>query len=78
VHYIAGALNYNRIVCSSDPELTNVRARILKEWREKDDKRGYIWRGKKEEMGMETKKEYDEKKLEGGGGAEKQEGKKKT
>jgi hypothetical protein len=39
-------LNYNRIVCSSDPELTNVRARILKERREKDNETGYIWREK--------------------------------
>jgi len=27
------------MVCSSDPELTNVRARILKEGREKNDER---------------------------------------
>jgi len=40
VQYSAGALNYNRIVCSSDPELTDVRARILKERRKKDDERG--------------------------------------
>jgi hypothetical protein len=52
VQYSAGVFNYNRIVCSSDPELTIVRER-----REEDDERGYIWRGKKEEMGMETKKE---------------------
>jgi len=28
------------MVCSSDPELTNVRVRILKEGREKDDESG--------------------------------------
>jgi len=50
-------VNYNRIVCSSDSELTNVRARMLKERREKDDERGKILKGKKEEMRMETKKE---------------------
>jgi hypothetical protein len=34
-----------------------VRDSILKERREKDDEKGYIWKGKKGEMGMETKKE---------------------
>jgi hypothetical protein len=57
VQYSAGVFNYNRIVYSSDPELTIVRDSILKERREKHDERGYIWRGKKEEMGKETKKE---------------------